>query len=78
MGSRVRVLIEQYSDSVAFYVAEANAEEAEFYLSHELASKHNLDEELWRSVYNGVLSAVQIIADELLSEVEYKAKARTA
>jgi hypothetical protein len=38
LGSRVRHLIEYYCESVAFYMAEANANEAEFYLSTELAA----------------------------------------
>ena len=46
LGSRVRHLIEHYCESVAFYIAEANAKEAEFYLSTELAAKHNLCEEI--------------------------------
>lgn len=35
LGSRVRGLIEHYCNSVAFYIAEANVDEAEFYLSTE-------------------------------------------
>lgn len=78
LGSRVRNLIEQYCDSVAFYMAEANAEEAEFYLSKELAAKHHLNEEVRRSVFDGLLNTVQIIADDFLIGVESKAKARIA
>jgi predicted nucleic acid-binding protein len=78
LGNRVKSLIERYSDSVAFFVAEANADEAEYYLSFELASKHHLDHDVWRSNYDGVMNVVQVIADELLREVEYKAKARIA
>ena len=78
LGYRVRHLIEHYCDSVAFYMAEANADEAEFYLSKELAAKRNLSEDVWRPVFNGVLDTVQIIADDLLIEVESRAKARIA
>jgi len=78
LGSRVRHLIEYYCESVAFYMAEANANEAEFYLSTELAAKRNLSEEIWRPVFNGILNTVQIIADDVLIEVESKAKARIA
>ena len=39
LGTRVRGLIERYCDAVAFYIAETNAEEAEFYLSTVLMPK---------------------------------------
>jgi predicted nucleic acid-binding protein len=78
LGSRVRGLIEHYCNSVAFYIAEANVDEAEFYLSTELAAKRGLSEEVWRQVFEGVLNAVQIIADDVLIEVETEAKARIA
>jgi predicted nucleic acid-binding protein len=78
LGSRVRHLIEYYCESVAFYMAEANVKEAEFYLSTVLAAKRNLSEEIWRPVFNGILNTVQIIADDVLIEVESKAKARIA
>jgi predicted nucleic acid-binding protein len=69
---------EHYCNSVAFYIAEANVDEAEFYLSTELAAKRGLIEEIWRQVFEGVLNAVQIIADDVLIEVETEAKARIA
>ena len=78
LGSRVRGLIEHYCNSVAFYIAEANVDEAEFYLSTELAAKRGLSEEVWRQVFEGVLNAVQIIADDVLIEVKTEAKARIA
>jgi predicted nucleic acid-binding protein len=78
LGSRVRHLIEYYCEFVAFYMAEANAKEAEFYLSTALAAKRNLSEEIWRPVFIGILNTVQIITDDVLIEVESKAKARIA
>lgn len=78
LGRRARDLIERHCDAVAFYVAEANADEAEFYLSKELAAKRGLSEDVWRPAYDGVLKAVQLIADDVLSEVEAQAKARIA
>ncbi len=78
LGARVRHLIEYYCEFVAFYMAEANAKKADFYLSTELAAKRNLSEEIWRPVFNGILNTVQIIADDVLIEVESKAKARIA
>ncbi|MCX7113920.1 MAG: PIN domain-containing protein [Proteobacteria bacterium] len=76
LGQKVRGLIERYCDSVAFYVAEANAEEAGYYLAKELAAKRGLDEATWRPVFDGVLSAIQIITSEVLAEVETEAKER--
>jgi len=78
LGRRARDLIERHCGAVAFYVAEANADEAEFYLSKELAAKRGLSEDVWRPAYDGVLKAVQLIADDVLSEVEAQAKARIA
>lgn len=76
LGHKVRRLIERYCDSVAFYVAEANAEEAEYYLDKALAAKLGLDEAIWRAVFDGVLNGIQIITDEVLAEVEAEAKER--
>jgi predicted nucleic acid-binding protein len=76
LGQKVRGLIERYCDLVAFYMTEANKEEAEHYLAKELAAKRGLDEATWRPVFDGVLSAIQIITGEVLAEVETEAKAR--
>jgi predicted nucleic acid-binding protein len=78
LGVRVRQLISDYCETVAFYMAEANVDEAEFYLATELAPKRNLSEDVWRPVFASVLDAVQIISNDLLIEVESKAKARIA
>ncbi|MFO1434263.1 MAG: PIN domain-containing protein [Candidatus Competibacteraceae bacterium] len=78
LGIRVRELIERYCDAVAFYIAETNAEEAEFYLATMLMPKHGLSEDVWRPTYNGVMNVVQVIPDDVLIEVESKAKARIA
>ncbi|MGZ8243052.1 PIN domain-containing protein [Methylomagnum sp.] len=76
LGSRVRQLIKDYSDSVAFYIAEANLNEAEFHLSQSLAQKQNLDEAEWRSVFNGLLDTIQVIPDKSLVDFERQARAR--
>lgn len=76
LGPRVRGLIERYCESVAFYIAEANANEAERYLASFLAPKRGISEDLWRSTYASVLNAVQVIADDILVEVAPAAKAR--
>jgi len=78
LGRRARYLIEHYCESVTFYTAEANAAEAEFYLTTVLITKHNLSESVWRPVYIGILDTVQIISDDILIEVESKAKSRIA
>lgn len=78
LGARVRELIERYCDSVAFYMAQTNAEEAEFYLSTVLAPKRGFSKAVWRATYNGVMNVVQVITDEVLVEVESNAKARIA
>ncbi|HZA29587.1 MAG TPA: PIN domain-containing protein [Gammaproteobacteria bacterium] len=43
-----------------------------------MAAKRGLSEEVWRQVFEGVLNTVQIIADDMLIEVETEAKARIA
>jgi predicted nucleic acid-binding protein len=76
LGSRVRGLIGHYRGSVAFYIAESNRNEAEYYLSHSLAEKRGLDEEDWRPVFDGLLDSIQIVADDSLREYEAQARAR--
>jgi predicted nucleic acid-binding protein len=76
LGVRVRQLIEDYSDSVAFYIAEANLNEAEFYLSQSLAPKRNLDEAKWRSIFSKLLDIIQVIPDKPLVHFESQARAR--
>ncbi len=66
LGNRVRNLLEKYCENVAFYVAEANAEEASYYLSNVLAAKHNLNSDLCRSVLDGVLTIVQLRRTRLM------------
>ncbi len=62
LGARARGLIERYSDSVAFNVAEA-----EYYLSTVLAPKRGSSEEVWQPTYDGVMTAVQVLAEDLNS-----------
>ena len=75
LGNRVRNLLEKYCENVAFYVAEANAEEASYYLFNMLAAKHNLNSDLCRSVLDSVLNIVQVVSNDVLTEIEIKAKA---
>lgn len=75
LGVRVRELIERYCDSVAFYVAEPNFEEATEYLA-ELAAKRGLREEVWRESLATIMAAVQLVPLEELAPAEAEARAR--
>ena len=75
LGVRVRELIERYCDSVAFYVAESNLEEAMNYLA-ELTPKRGIREDVWQESLAGIMAAVQIIPQVELTAAEAEARAR--
>lgn len=75
LGVRVRELIERYCDSVAFYVAESNVEEAMHYLA-ELTSKRGIQQDVWQESLTGIMAAVQIIPQVELTAAEAEARAR--
>lgn len=75
LGVRVRALIERYSDSVAFYVAEPNLDEAAKYLG-ELAEKRGLQEEICNESLQTVMAAIQLVPVEELAPVEAEARER--
>lgn len=75
LGVRARELIERYCDSVDFYVAEPNFEEATKYLG-ELASKRGVREEVWREALQTIMSAIQLVPVEELAPAEVEAKER--
>ncbi len=75
LGQRVRHLIAQACDSVAFYVAESNFAEAERYLA-QLALKRGIDEAVWRDALESLLLAVQLVGHEELALVQEQAQAR--
>jgi predicted nucleic acid-binding protein len=75
LGVRVRHLIVRYCESVAFYVAESNVEEATQYLA-ELAPRRGIQEEVWRAAMSSVMTAVQIIPQMELAAAELEARAR--
>ena len=75
LGIRVREIIERYCESTAFYVAEANFEEAVQYLA-ELAPRRGIRDDVWRESLNRVMAAVQIIRQEELTSAESEARAR--
>ena len=75
LGVRVRELIGGYSESVAFYVAESNVEEAMQYLE-ELAPRRGIPDETWRTALSSIMAAVQIIPQVELAAAEQEAMAR--
>ncbi len=66
LGVRVRALIEQYSEGVAFHVAEFNYLEAVAYLA-ELAPARGISDEVWRAALVTVMAAIQIVPQEELA-----------
>lgn len=75
LGQRVRHLIAQYCDAVAFYVAEPNFDEAERYLA-QLGVKRGIEESVWRAALDSLLLAVQLVGHEELALVQEQAQAR--
>lgn len=76
-GKRVRQLIADSSAHVAFYVAEANFEEALRYLA-QLAPSRGIPEAVWRDALDTLMGAVQLIGAEELMLIETEARARIA
>lgn len=77
LGLRVRRLITGACDRVAFYVAEANYEEAEHYLA-QLAPARGISDDIWRAALDSIMAAIQLVAQDELAQVETEAKARIA
>lgn len=75
LGQRVRRLIAQSCDAVAFYVAEPNFAEAERYLA-QLGLKRGIEESVWRAALESLLLAVQLVGHEELALVQEQAQAR--
>ena len=76
LGVRVRELIERYCESVAFYVAESNVEEAMQYLA-ELAPRRGIGDPTWQAALTSIMTAVQIIPQVELATAENEALARS-
>lgn len=74
-GQRVRQRIATASEQVAFYVAEANFEEACRYLA-QLAPRRGIPEPIWKASLDTVMSAIQLVGQEELALVETEARAR--
>lgn len=77
LGQRVRRLIGEACDQVAFYVAEANYDEAEHYLA-QLAPARGIADDIWRDALSTVMAAIQLVGQEELALVESEARARIA
>lgn len=77
LGQRVRRLIEGACEQVAFYVAEANYDEAEHYLA-QLAPARGIADNIWRDALSTVMAAIQLVGQEELALVESEARARIA
>ena len=75
LGVRVRELIERYCESVAFYVAESNVEEAMEYLA-ELAPRRGIGDPVWQTALTSIMTAVQIIPQVELAAAKNEAMAR--
>lgn len=76
-GTRARDLIVTASEEVAFYVAEANYQEACHYLA-ELAPRRRIAEPVWKAALETLMSAVQLVGHEELEMVESEARTRIA
>ena len=77
LGTRVRQLIADSSQDVAFYAAEANYDEAEHYLA-ELAPARGISETVWQASLESVMTAVQLVGQGELTLMEQEARARIA
>ncbi len=77
LGQRVRQLISDSCQDVAFYVAEANYDEAEHYLA-ELAPARGITETIWQASLESVMTAVQLVGQGELTLMEQEARARIA
>jgi predicted nucleic acid-binding protein len=77
LGTRVRQLIADACQDVAFYVAEANYDEAEHYLA-ELAPARGITESVWQVSLEKLMTAVQLVGQGELTLMEQEARARIA
>lgn len=76
-GQRVRELMVQSSEHVAFYMAEPNYDEA----CHDialLASQRGIDEAIWQAALDTAMTAIQLVGQAELATVETEARARIA
>lgn len=76
-GLRVRSLIERHCGTTAFYLAEANFEEAQHYVA-ELGPKRGFAEADLKHSLETFLTLVQVVPNEELAAAESAARARIA
>lgn len=75
LGTRVRVLIEQYADSATFLVPTACVNDAREYLP-DLCAKRGWSTEIALQLLDELLSVVSVVENELFVEFEQPAKRR--
>lgn len=76
-GTRVRSLIERHGATTAFYIAEANLEEAILYVG-EIGPKRGIAESIRTESLNTLMRMVQVVPDEELQEARARAIERIA
>lgn len=76
-GVRVRTLLEQYCETTAFYIAEANLEEALFY-TESLGIQRGLDESVRQAAIDSLMTMIQVIPDDDLQATRERATLRIA
>jgi len=74
-GQRVPQLIYAHCSQVALYVAEANYDEAVYYLA-QLAPARGMAEDIWRCALDNVMAGIQLVGQDELVLVEEQALAR--
>lgn len=75
LGVRVRALIADFANDVAFYVAEANAAEAADYIS-ELATRRSLNPRLCEEAFLSLMGVVQVVDTPLIEGTKDEALKR--
>ena len=76
-GQRVRELMVQSSEHVAFYMAEPNFDEACHDIAR-LASQRGINEAIWQAALDTAMTAIQLVGQAELATVETEARARIA
>lgn len=71
-GVRVRNLIERYCETTAFYISEANLEEAIFYAA-EIGDRREIAEAVRVAALDTLLTMIQIIPNEDLRQAQERA-----
>ncbi len=75
LGTKVQTLIFNAVEHVAFYIAAPNFDEARHYLAH-MASARGIHEDVWRDALDGVMKAIQLVAESELEGLKDAALVR--